>query len=182
MIRTHDQGSRRAAGAAGPRTRPEARRAPELAHLTLDELRTYRQELLVEETRVSYWRRIVQARLDLVIGADDADGLGRLGGVLTDHAASSRRLALLPVTEPGGRPALPDLAVLWEVGSGAGNDDAADAAVNKLAGAEHELSTYRRSLHQRLDAATGELIARYREKPALALTALPGGSATGVVA
>ena len=181
MIRTQDHGLRRAAGAAGQRRRPEARRAPELAHLTLDELRAYRQELLVEETRVSYWRRIVQARLDLVIGADDADGLGRLGGVLTDHAASSRRLALLPVTEPGGRPPLPDLAVLWEAGSG-GGDDAGDAAVNRLAGAEHELSTYRRSLHQRLDAATGELIARYREDPALALTALPGGSAADVVA
>ena len=35
------------------------------------------------------------------------------------------------------------------------------------------LATYRRSLHERLDAATGELISRYRDQPALALKALP---------
>ena len=43
----------------------------------------------------------------------------------------------------------------------------------RLADAEHQLSEYRRSLHERLDAATGELISRYREEPALALRALP---------
>ena len=34
-------------------------------------------------------------------------------------------------------------------------------------------SAYRRSLHERLDDATSELIARYREEPALSLCALP---------
>ena len=45
--------------------------------------------------------------------------------------------------------------------------------LTRLANAEHELSAYRRSLHARLDAATGELISRYREEPSLALYALP---------
>ena len=45
----------------------------------------------------------------------------------------------------------------------------------RLTDAEHELSSYRRSLHERLDAATGELISRYRDEPALALQALPMG-------
>ena len=48
-----------------------------------------------------------------------------------------------------------------------------DGMVVRLAAAEVELSAYRRALHERLDDATSELIARYREKPALALCALP---------
>jgi hypothetical protein len=73
-----------------------------------------------------------------------------------------------------GVPPLPDLTVLWESGA-AGNaaDGADDEIVVRLAAAEVELSAYRRALHERLDDATSELIARYREQPALALCALP---------
>ena len=42
-----------------------------------------------------------------------------------------------------------------------------------LAHAELQLSAYRAALHRKLAAATQELIARYREDPSLALTALP---------
>jgi hypothetical protein len=161
----------------GARNRPAPRRAPELAHLSLDELRDYRQELVTEEIRVSYWRRILQARLDLIIGDDDKAALQRLGAVLTEHEAYSRRLAVQSVHVPGGPPPLPDLAALWEV-SLVGPDDEG-AVVGRLADAEHQLSAYRRSLHLRLDAATGELIARYHDDPALALTALPARTETG---
>ena len=44
---------------------------------------------------------------------------------------------------------------------------------NELADAEKQLSEYRSVLHQRLSAATGELIARYRDEPTLCLSALP---------
>jgi hypothetical protein len=64
---------------------------------------------------------------------------------------------------------LPDLAVLWERGTAGADPD----LLQRLARAEHQLSAYRRSLHERLDAATGELIARYHENPSLALAALP---------
>jgi hypothetical protein len=160
-------GSRRTAA----RNRPTPRHAPELAHLSLDELRDYRQELVTEEIRVSYWRRILQARLDLIIGDDDTAALRRLGAVLTEHEAYSKRLAVQTTAVPGGAPPLPDLAALWEISV----DEVADegAVVARLADAEHQLSAYRRSLHLRLDAATGELIARYHDDPALALTALP---------
>jgi hypothetical protein len=153
------------------RGRPEPRHAPELAHLGLEALRDYRQELVAEETRVSYWRRILQARLDQVIGPDDHQALRRLRGVLDDHGQSSRRLALLPVVRTEDAAPLPDLAVLWETSPGADGDHA--SMVTRLTDAENELSSYRRSLHDRLDAATGELISRYRDQPALALQALP---------
>ena len=48
----------------GPRPVPE--RKAHFAHLTLDALRGYRAALGEEEGRVSYWRRILQARLDLL--------------------------------------------------------------------------------------------------------------------
>jgi len=153
------------------RGRPEPKYAPELAHLALDALRDYRQELVAEETRVSYWRRILQARLDQVIGPDDHQALSRLRGVLDDHGQSSRRLAMLPVVTPEDAAPLPNLAVLWETTPGTETDHA--LLIARLTDAEKELSTYRRSLHERLDAATGELISRYRDQPALALKALP---------
>ncbi|MGZ4445011.1 MAG: RsiG family protein [Nocardioidaceae bacterium] len=170
MISAQEQSGRRARSAARPvKSRPEPRRVPELAHLGLAELRAYRQELVTEETRVSYWRRILQARLDLIISDDDSATLRRLQSVLVEHQATSRRLAVQTVHTPDDTPPLPDLGLLWDIdGRGAGGD-----VVTRLADAEHQLSTYRRSLHQRLDTATGELIARYRENPALALTALP---------
>lgn len=153
-----------------PRGRPEPKRAPELAHLGLTELRDYRQELVAEETRVSYWRRILQARLDQVIGPDDHQALHRLRGVLDDHGESSRRLALLPAVRTEDAAPLPDLAVLWETTPGDGDHG---QMLTRLTDAESELSSYRHSLHERLDAATGELISRYRDEPALALQALP---------
>lgn len=161
-------GTRRTRRAGGrPGTRP-AERVAHLRHLSLDELRAYRQELITEESRVSYWRRILQARLDLVIG--DETSLDRLRTVLSDHQQNSRRLAMLPPDGAAGLPPLPDLAVLWQTENGG---DADGTLVASLEAAEQELSTYRRSLHDRLDAATGELISRYRDEPALALRALP---------
>ena len=150
--------------------RRPAQHAPELAGLALDDLRVYRQELITEESRVSYWRRILHARMDLV--ALETRTVARLREVLTDHQSDSRRLSL---TALGGSesapPPLPNLAVLWETLDTAESADSDVLA--RLASAEHELSAYRRALHERLDAATGELIMRYREEPSLALRALP---------
>lgn len=152
--------------------RRPAQRVPHLEHLELSALRVYRQDLLTEESRVSYWRRILQARLDTTVGrGDERTPAPKLQSVLSRHQESSRRLAVHTVHDAVGVPPLPDLTVLWE--SGVGGDLADDDMVVRLAAAEIELSAYRRALHERLDDATSELIARYREQPALALCALP---------
>ena len=152
--------------------RRPAQRVPHLEHLELSALREYRQDLLTEESRVSYWRRILQARLDTSVGRDGTPA-PKLQSVLSQHQESSRRLAVHTVHDGAGVPPLPDLTVLWESGAGNAADGADDGMVVRLAAAEVELSAYRRALHERLDDATSELIARYREKPALALCALP---------
>jgi hypothetical protein len=163
--RSTGYGRRPAAG------RRPAQRVPHLEHLELGALREYRQDLLTEESRVSYWRRILQARLDTAVGRADAHTPAtKLQSVLAEHQESSRRLAVLPVHDAVAVPPLPDLTVLWESGAGTATDD---AMLVRLAAAEVELSAYRRSLHERLDDATSELIARYREQPTLALCALP---------
>jgi hypothetical protein len=152
--------------------RRPAQRVPHLEHLELSALRVYRQDLLTEESRVSYWRRILQARLDTTVGrGDERTPAPKLKSVLSQHQESSRRLAVHTVHDAVGVPPLPDLTVLWE--SGATGNAADDDIVIRLAAAEVELSAYRRALHERLDDATSELIARYREQPALALCALP---------
>jgi hypothetical protein len=145
--------------------RPPERR-PELAALALDDLRAYRQELVAEESRVSYWRRILHARLDLSVRP--AGTPHRLREVLAEHRTANRRLAM-SVHDHVDLPPLPDLTVLWDTEYAAGDD----ALLTRLSAAEAELSAYRRSLHGRLDDATAELIARYRDEPALALRALP---------
>jgi hypothetical protein len=48
-----------------------------------------------------------------------------------------------------------------------------DRLAGELEAAEEELSAYRNALHGRLDAATQDLIARYRAEPAACLYALP---------
>jgi anti-sigma-K factor RsiG len=151
---------------------------PQLAHLGLTALRAYRQELREEEDRVSYWRRIIQARLDLVQERNrtrmhpDVDG-DTLLEVLGEARMTSRRQALLSVVPHEGTPPLPNLMQLWT--RAVDGDDPTQVAehIAELGFAEHKLSTFRRALHERLAGATSELIARYHNEPNLCLHVLP---------
>lgn len=158
-VRRNRTGERRVSARRAPE------RVPELAQLSLGDLRTYRQELVQEEARISYWRRLLHARMDLM--AEEIHTVGRLREVLKEHLADSHRLAHMPFVPVDQPPPLPDLAVLWDI------TDNDPGSLARLAAVEKEVSSYRRALHERLDVITAELIARYREHPALALAALP---------
>jgi hypothetical protein len=165
---------------AGPRTAASARPVPErsddFAHLDLDRLRAYRTALSEEENRVSYWRRIIQARLDIVVAGASVNpaDVESLRGVLAGSRTGGNRTSLITIVPADDDiPLLPDLTELWERDPIRGDDEHNAALAAELADAERELSEYRTALHRRIAAATGELIARYREEPALALTALP---------
>jgi hypothetical protein len=147
-------------------------RVPELHHLDLEGLRDYRAQLTQEESLVSYWRRILQARLDLLLTADDDRAtLDRLRSVLGGSGAQSRRTSLLSTLQLGDVAPLPDLPVLWEAHTG--DPDEIAALVRRITEAEAQLSAYRSALHVRLDLATRELIARYHDNPSACLVALP---------
>jgi hypothetical protein len=155
-----------------PAARPTPERTEEHAHLSLQELREYRKALSTEESRVSYWRRIIQARLDLVRSGTDADS-DTLRPVLTDQRVGEGRRALVEITPVDDIPPLPDLAELWDRMVDLSDQAAVDSLAEDLSAAEQQLSEYRSVLHRRIGAATGELIARYRDEPTLCLSALP---------
>jgi hypothetical protein len=150
-------------------------RSPEFVHLPLVGLRQYRKALTQEESRVSYWRRIIQARLDVVRSLDGAAGpdLESLRPVLGADRVGAARSALLDVVPFDDIPPLPHLETLWDRDPVAGDEAHNAALAGDLVKAEAQLSAYRAALHRRLGAATTELIARYREEPSLCLSALP---------
>lgn len=158
--------------AAAPRRTPV--RSDAFAHLSIGDLRAYRQALAEEENRVSYWRRIIQARLDVVrAGEAGAIKVDNLRNVLAEARINSGRRVLITVVPVEDIPPLPDLAKLWEREPRPGDPTHNEALARDLAGAEIQLSAYRAALHRRITGATEELIARYREDPALCLLALP---------
>ncbi len=152
--------------------RPTAERSAVHAHLTLDGLREYRRALTAEESNVSYWRRIIQARHDVVRAGSDLVS-ANLKPVLAEARVGAGRQALVDIIAFDDVPPLPDLAGLWERQVDPSDSDAIAALESQLDAAEHQLSQYRNALHERLGAATSELIARYRDEPGLCLTALP---------
>jgi hypothetical protein len=156
-------------------TREVPERNPEFEHLSLSSLRDYRQTLSEEESRVSYWRRLIQARMDLIElrGADDSMRLERLRLALSESRVGQGRRALVAIMPIDDVPPLPDLAGLWSREADPSDPQAVEDLRRDLAFAELQLSAYRAALHRRLGGATGELIARYREEPQLALLALP---------
>jgi hypothetical protein len=153
---------------------PEPARSPELAHMTLDRLRAYRRTLLEEELRVSYWRRLLQARRDLLrAGSQPGDRRG-LRGVLSQDRGTGGRQAILMLHPEGGMPVLPNLPELWATAVDATDEEAAAHLYTRLTSAESVLSSYREALHRRLDRATADLVARYHDDPRQCLVALPG--------
>jgi hypothetical protein len=150
-------------------------RSPEFAHLPLVGLRQYRKALTQEESRVSYWRRIIQARLDLVraLGGKPGPDVDALRPVLGAARVGAARNALLDIVPVDDIPPLPNLESLWERDPRPGDEAYNESLVAELVTAEAQLSAYRAALHRRLSAATTELIARYREEPGLCLSALP---------
>ncbi len=150
----------------------DAEASPHLAELPLADLRTYRQRLRDEEEKISYWRRLVHARIDLVRAGTLNEGplsLNDLVRVLGDTGSGEARSRLVGVRASEALPALPQLDEVWSV-----PDTEADVegVLSRLSAAEEQLTQYRRALHERIDEATGELIARYRDDPTGSLSAL----------
>lgn len=160
-----------ARGVAATMLRPAPQRVPELAHMDLKRLRAYRRTLLEEELRTSYWRRLIQARRDLLRVDGAAGDRAALTDALTEARGSNGRQAILSLHPDGGMPILPHLPDLW-ASAADGDGDRAELFA-RLASAESVLSSYREALHKRLDRATAELVARYHEDPKQCLVALP---------
>ncbi len=153
-----------------------------LETLSTSELRARRAEAEAEEEAISYVRRLLQGRLDilraeLVRRTDDgnsqaADLLTQLSGVLADPAAGEPRDALharatrlrVPegIDEHARRlDAVVDASALQELD---GRTVATlEDFIAGLAAYEQELSALRRQLFDRIDALRAELADRYKD-------------------
>lgn len=143
----------------------------DLSDIGFHALRAYRARLREDEDRVSYWRRLVQARLDLIKAEKAAESLSLrdLLTSLSSTASGVRRQQFLSVKAEDPLPFLPGLDDLWTAAIDPNDPAGNDALVAALSAAETTLSRYRKALHGRIDAATAELVSRYKSNPDLAL-------------
>ncbi len=166
--------ARRAARKAARAAAPPPVRDAAFDTFSLADLRASRSSLANEETRVSYWRRIIQARLDVVQSPLPArDPVADLARVLADAQVTRGRVAHLTLHPVDDIPPLPDLAEVWSRQVDRCDAPGTGRLVIDLRRAEGSLSAFRSDLHERIDGLTAELIARYREQPLLALQILP---------
>jgi hypothetical protein len=152
----------------------------DLEDRSLDQLRALRDDCREEESRLSFVRRVTQARLDIVRAAidrregggasDDLSVLGGLPEVLADEPAPApgggqRALSLHTPEEQDGRrrddvltdPSLgrlPDLDI-----------DELRGLADRLDDEERRLSDLRRRVIAHLDALQAELVRRYAQDP-----------------
>jgi anti-sigma-K factor RsiG len=171
---------------AGPGPQPPARRLDRvlaadfttgLGGLPLAELRERRVDALAEEGDLSYLRRVLHGRIDILAAesgrrtdGDSSPLVGRLTEILVDapsaRSASTRHLALSRTPPPAGEYraalearlrelAVPDLADCSDV--------TLRSAATALAGYEREVSDLRRKVQSVVDECAAELARRYRE-------------------
>ncbi|MFD4571691.1 aerial mycelium formation protein [Streptomyces sp. NPDC058417] len=154
---------------------PTAPPAPDLARLSLPELRTLRRDAQRDEADLSYVRRLLQGRIDILRAerarrspAGAASVVDRLPEILTDgparHRSSARHVTLgtphseeyrLLAAEMLGEVELSDL--------GARTDPELDAAMARLVRYEHQVSGRRQHLQHTADGCSAEITRRYRE-------------------
>lgn len=142
--------------------------------LSLQDLRLYRRRLSEEEEKISYWRRLVHARIDVLEAESHHERsltLEELIRVLGDTGTGRSRTALVNVRAAEDLPELPALTDMWVTELDPNDHEGIAAAIGRLRAAESQLTDYRRALHGRLDHATTELIKRYHENPTSALAA-----------
>ena len=116
--------------------------------LSLPELRLYRRRLADEEEKISYWRRLVHARIDVLEAEAHHERplrLDELIRVLGDTGTGRARTALVSVRAAEDLPELPVLHDMW-VTELDPNDTAEVAdAVRRLRGGSRSAATRRRA-------------------------------------
>lgn len=177
-LETHRPPAQRGDSPAGP---PLPAEPPEhdLARLSLPELRALRRDAQRDETDLSYLRRLLQGRIDIlraelarrgrasVPAPADASVVERLPEILTDAPArnrsSARHVTLgTPHNEEYGRLAAEMLAEVELSDLEARTDLELATAMGRLVGYEQEVSRCRQRLQGTTDECSGEIARRYR--------------------
>lgn len=146
-----------------------------LSDLPMDELRERRQTAMQEEADLSYIRRMLQGRIEILSAElqsapDESDDelVARLTQALVSHApapgASSRHLVAEPTRLAERRRYVE--RVIADVGLsdvGSMDPDEIRAAIARLDEQEKLVSRTRGEIHEIIDTLTGELARRYQD-------------------
>jgi hypothetical protein len=147
---------------------------PDPASLSLEELRSLRNQLQLEDDVVSYARRVAQARLDLVNAEarhrhDDGEVVvdEELRTVLSSHLTGGPARPPRPTEDLSDHPLAVELDELCAA-NGLGRLKSLDdgellALTTAIATFEEKVSSDRRARFEQLDALSAELVRRYRD-------------------
>ena len=152
--------------------------------LSLEELRQRRDECLAEREYLSLLRRLVQGRAEILIAeverrgssSEQAPLVERLSSILASETQGPSRGEAVKVGLPEEESQLARRRVERLVADagisdpGALDDARLAAAVDVLAGEEHEVSEARAAVIDVLDKLQEELKRRYKDDPSLVLT------------
>ncbi|MFD3531833.1 ABC transporter substrate-binding protein [Streptomyces sp. NPDC058664] len=177
-------GTRGGGPGGGPATRPPVQRSaepalperaqPDLGALRLPELRALRREAQSDEADLSYVRRMLQGRIDILRAElarrtdPEAPVLDRLSEILADvpsrHRSSARHVTLsTPRSEEYRRLAAEMLSEVELSDLTARTDEELHTAMGRLAGYEQQVSRRRQHLQRTADDCSAEIARRYRE-------------------
>ncbi|MFF8836430.1 ABC transporter substrate-binding protein [Streptomyces sp. NPDC015130] len=147
---------------------------PELGALRLPELRALRREAQSDEADLSYVRRMLQGRIDILRAElarrtdPEAPVLDRLSEILADvpsrHRSSARHVTMsTPRGDEYRRLAAEMLSEVELSDLTARTDEELHTAMGRLAGYEQQISRRRQHLQRTADDCSGEIARRYRE-------------------
>ncbi|NHC46850.1 RsiG family protein [Motilibacter aurantiacus] len=151
-----------------------------LAERPLDEVRVLRRDAEQEESDLSYVRRLLQGRLDILRAEvsrragggqeeSEADFVTRLARTLTDSGPrSDQSHARVPHIDPSrvGEHRRRVEQIVADVGFSdldALSDDELSGAISRLGAFEDEVSQSRRKVQEVVDACTAEIGRRYKD-------------------
>ena len=155
--------------------------------LPMDEVRTLRKEAEQEETDLSYLRRLLQGRLDILraelrrrSGETEGELVDDLAHILADEGTSSsprglgRHVTAEPSRADSHRRHVEALVADVDLSNLSAHDEVSlRRAIDALEREEQEASDKRRSVQTVMDACTAEITRRYRDGDADVSDLLP---------
>jgi hypothetical protein len=158
-----------------------------LGDVPMEEVRSLRRDAEQEETDLSYLRRLLQGRLDILraeLGRRSGEGgdslVEALPKILADEVAApgprglGRHISLEPSRADSHRRYVEALVADVDLSNVSAQDDAAlHRAVEALQREERTVSEKRRAVQTVMDACTAEITRRYREGAADPADLLP---------
>jgi hypothetical protein len=149
-----------------------------LRQLPLSDIRARRKECSENEVGLSYFRRLVQGRLDIVLEVAHRRELGEPGDVATlvahlpeilgehVHSAGNGRLPILMAPAEEDPVLIERMDAIVDVDRLIAlprlSEEELSGIVEELSALEREASTTRRALHEVLDRLQAELVRRYK--------------------